>query len=283
MENRKIEQAFSEYFFNDSIEGKDITGIIDNKPQVEDNVRHNPEERLYKQTISRLTADGNIDTIEQICDILKQLLNAAWGTDWGEISPDLKKGEHKNSLKLPQITVEINTREIPPGFPLKPVLIDIFKEKVNGELTGDSFLIYRQWFACMLEFNFYAESSREVRKLQDDFESLLLVYTGYLKRKGISELIFSEEKSAKNSLNYTEQVPMKCLTYFARLERITPVRQSLLTKINTEIGITLTNEKIYDTIEKNRDIKSDTQEPAELDFEFDFFNQDTGVEIVDDI
>ena len=283
MADKNIEKAFSEYFFNNKIEEKDITGIISEKPEPKDNIRYKPEERLYKETISRLTADGNIDTIEQICNVLKELLNAAWGTDWGEISPDLKKGEHKNSLKLPQITVEINTREIPSGFPVKPVLIDIFKEKVNGELTGDSFLIYRQWFGCILEFNFYAESSREVRKLQDDFESLLMVYTGYLKRKGISELIFSEEKSAKNSLNYTEQVPMKCLTYFARLERITPVRQSLLTKINTEIGITLTNEKIYDTIEKNKDIKSDIEEPAELDFEFDFFNQDTGVEIVDDI
>jgi hypothetical protein len=60
----------------------------------------------------RHVADDNIDDVEQLADILKRICNAAWGHDWGELSPDLKKGENSDSIILPQITVDINTRDI---------------------------------------------------------------------------------------------------------------------------------------------------------------------------
>lgn len=279
-----MEKAFANYF-GTKIK-QDMTKIIAKENDITYTYKENkvnPRENVKDNSFTigelRLMADNNIDGIEQLCNILKKLLNAAWGSDWGEISPDLKKGEDSGKIVIPQITVDVNNRDIADNMPLKPVLINTVKEKVDGKYTGDSLLVYRQWFDCVIEFDFYGRTSKETRDLQYKFESLLAIYTGYLKRQGISEIIFLKEIPAKNSLNFTEQVPMKCLMYWVRFERITPIRQSLINKISADIGIkAISDESVKMVIEANQNIV-DNQEPVEL--EFDFFNQDTGVNYED--
>ena len=280
-----MEKAFANYFGTSLKEDttKLIAKQINNANACKEN-KSNPRVNVKNNYFSLGTltqmADGNIDGLDQLCDILKKLLNAAWGSNWGEISPDLKKGEDSSKIVIPQITVEINNRDVAEGMPVKPILINTIKEKINDEYTGDSLLIYRQWFDCVVEFNFYGRTSKEARELQYKFESLLSVYTGYLKRQGISEIIFLREVSARNSLNFTEQTPMKCLMYWVRFERITPVRQSLINKINSSIGVkSINDETIKTIIEANQTAINNTQKPVEpIEIEFDFFSQDTGIE-----
>ena len=134
----------------------------------------------YNPYTLRHVADDNIDDIEQLAEILKKLCNAAWGDGWGELSPDLKKGENSSDITLPQITLEINTKDISEGLGgLKPTLVDVIKElDESGEETGDAFLVYRQWFDSVVEFNIYGRTSKEARTLQKKFENLITVYTG---------------------------------------------------------------------------------------------------------
>ena len=280
-----MEKAFANYFgttvkndVSKIIAEKNDTTYTYNENQI--NPRENIENNYFSLGELSLMADDNIDGIEQLCDILKKLLNAAWGSNWGEISPDLKKGEDSSKIVTPQITVDINNRDIAEKMPLKPVLINTVKEKVNGQYTGDSLLIYRQWFDCVVEFDFYGRTAKETRQLQYKFESLLAIYTGYLKRQGVSEILFLKEVSSRNSLNFTEQVPMKCLMYWVRFERITPIRQSLINKINADIGVkAISEEKVKMVVEANQNITCNNQDPVEI--EFDFFNQDTGVDYED--
>lgn len=280
-----MEKAFANYFgttvkndVSKIIAEKNDTTYTYNENQI--NPRENIENNYFSLGELSLMADDNIDGIEQLCDILKKLLNAAWGSNWGEISPDLKKGEDSSKIVTPQITVDINNRDIAEKMPLKPVLINTVKEKVNGQYTGDSLLIYRQWFDCVVEFDFYGRTAKETRQLQYKFESLLAIYTGYLKRQGVSEILFLKEVSSRNSLNFTEQVPMKCLMYWVRFERITPIRQSLINRINADIGVkAISEEKVKMVVEANQNITSNSQDPVEI--EFDFFNQDTGVDYKD--
>lgn len=224
----------------------------------------------YSPLAVQRMADENIDGIEQLSDILKRLCNAAWGEGWGELSPDIKYGEDPSNVLLPQITVEVNTRDPAEGMSLKPVLTDIVDEvDAEGTPTGDGFLIYRQWFDCNVEFNFYGRNNKEARQLQRKFETLLSVYTGYLKRNGISEIAFGRETSPKTSLNYIENIPMRCIYYYIRLETITPIRQSLINSINIEIGAgQITSDKVKTVIEENK-MKAVT--------ELDFFDGDTGI------
>lgn len=280
-----MEKAFANYFgttvkndVSKIIAEKNDTTYTYNENQI--NPRENIENNYFSLGELSLMADDNIDGIEQLCDILKKLLNAAWGSNWGEISPDLKKGEDSSKIVTPQITVDINNRDIAKKMPLKPVLINTVKEKVNGQYTGDSLLIYRQWFDCVVEFDFYGRTAKETRQLQYKLESLLAIYTGYLKRQGVSEILFLKEVSSRNSLNFTEQVPMKCLMYWVRFERITPIRQSLINRINADIGVkAISEEKVKMVVEANQNITSNSQDPVEI--EFDFFNQDTGVDYED--
>lgn len=276
-----FEKAFFNYFGNDSTDDK-VNMITKSPTPVNDkkNIRQNIKDNKFTIGSFNLTADDNIDTVSQLAEILKQLLNAAWGTGWGEISPDLKKGEDSAKIVLPQITLDTNNREVAEKMPLKPVLMQTVKEEINGKPTGDSILIYRQWFDCVVEFDFYARTSKEARDLLARFESLISIYTGYLKRKGISEIMFLKETSARTSLNFMEQVPMKCLMYYVRFERITPIRQSLINKINASVGIEAINDdKINMVIEANQKAPTLKENPVEI--EFDFFNQDTGVEYED--
>lgn len=228
--------------------------------------------REYSMQTFRHVADDNIDDVEQLADILKRLCNAAWGQDWGELSPDLKKGENSDNIILPQITIDINTRESAENIgSFKPKLIDIVKElDSNDQETGDAFLIYRQWYDCNVEFNFYGRTNKEARQLQKRFENLLTVYTGYLKRQGISEMFFEQEVSPKSSLNYDESTPMRCIYYYIRFESIMPIRQSLINNINVEIGANQISTDKVKTLINNSSKNSD---PIELDF----FDGDNGI------
>lgn len=218
----------------------------------------------------RRMADENMDSLEQLAFLLKKLCNAAWGEGWGELSPDLKKGEDNTTLILPQITIETNLREIDDNLNgPKPKLTDVvYETDGEGNKTGDVFLIYRQWYACNVEFNFYGHTTKEARDLMHRFEKLILVYTGYLKRHGIQEIWFENESHPKCSLNYDESTFMRCIYYYIRFESIMPVRQSVVNRINTDIGVNiLDTERVKSLIENNR---------QDL-VEFEFFKGDNGI------
>ena len=284
-----FEEAFKNYFSDEPLkENSDLTGLIA-KPEdktytykSDENIRTNVDKHAFTTDVSHLTADDNVDSLEQLCNIIKPLLNAAWGTSWGEFSPDLKRGENSDRIIVPQITVDINERDCADKMPLKPVLTNTVKEIVNGVETGDSLLIYRQWFDCNIEFDFYGRTSKEVRDLQNKFEILIQVYAGYLKRHGVSEIIFLREMSARNSLNFTEQTPMRCLVFYVRFERITPVRRSLINKINTSIGAKeISNEAVNMTVERNKSITALNENSPVNDLDFIFQSGNTGVDYSD--
>ena len=229
-------------------------------------------QREYTSPWLKRVADDNIDDIEQLAEILKKLCNAAWGANWGEFSPDLKKGEDETNIVLPQITCEINTKDIAEGIGgLKPILVDVVDEvDEEGNVTGDAFLVYRQWFDTIVEFNIYGRTNKEARQLQKRFEKLVATYTGYLKRQGISEILYEREVSPKFSLNYSEKVPMRCIYYYIRFESITPIRHSLINSINAEIGAApLSADKVKTLINDS----SKNSDPIELDF----FDGDNGI------
>ena len=229
-------------------------------------------QREYTSPWLKHVADDNIDDIEQLAEILKKLCNAAWGANWGEFSPDLKKGEDETNIVLPQITCEINTKDIAEGIGgLKPILVDVVDEvDEEGNVTGDAFLVYRQWFDTIVEFNIYGRTNKEARQLQKRFEKLVATYTGYLKRQGISEILYEREVSPKFSLNYSEKVPMRCIYYYIRFESITPIRHSLINSINAEIGAApLSADKVKTLINDS----SKNSDPIELDF----FDGDNGI------
>lgn len=220
--NSPSEDSNGEYTYNQFVPKQDVT--VNTTADI-------PEtDRL------RYIAENNIDDIDQLGEMLRKILNAAWGSGWGEISPDLKKGESSDDIRLPQITYDTNNREVAEKMPIKPVLTDTISEVVNGEKTGDAFNIYRQWFDSIVEFNFWGRNNLEARTLMSNFEAIMGAYAGYLKRHGVSEIFFLKEVSSRQSIKFVEGVPMRCLMYYVRLERVQSVRLSTIQKIEIELG-----------------------------------------------
>lgn len=194
------------------------------------------DESSVKSEGARMAADENIDDIEQLGILLRRVLNAAWGDGWGILSLDYPRGEDPDKLVLPQITFDVNSREISEKTSIKPILTETISEVVAGQKTGDAFNLYRQWFDCIVEFNFWGRTNLEARKLMARFEGLIGAYSGYLKRQGISEIFFLKEINPHQSMHFLDGVPMRSLMYYIRLERISSVRLSTIKRIDLEVN-----------------------------------------------
>jgi hypothetical protein len=222
MDTNIIDQAFNNYF-----------GIKD--ATIQHNQQVINEQIPEHSSRTRMAAYGNVDNIDQLGEILRKLLNAAWGSNWGIIVPDTYKGEDAEQIFMPQINYSMNLREVSDGTSPKPQLMDTINEVVNGKNTGDAFQVYRQTFDCIVEFDFFDNTSLGCRSLMSKFESLLATYTGYLKQEGVKDIYFLKEVPANYSLNYIEGVPMKCLYFFVRLERNKSVRVSTMRQIEQRL------------------------------------------------
>lgn len=184
------------------------------------------EEEIGKSSRPRMKSSGVVDDIDKLGEILRKLLNAAWGSSWGIIFPEMSGGENFEEIITPQINYSINLREVSSGTSPKPTLIDTISEEVEGHKTGDSFKVYRQSFDCIIEFNFLCNTSKDCRKLMNDFEELMIIHSGYLKDQGVGEIFFLKEVPPKYSLSYNTNIPMKCCYYFIRIEKNRSVRVS---------------------------------------------------------
>ncbi|AGF59583.1 hypothetical protein B0P06_006035 [Clostridium saccharoperbutylacetonicum] len=206
-------------------------------------------------TSTRLSAEGNIKTIDEFGQLLSNMLNTAWGNDWGKITSDIDK----LNITMPLIIYSTNLREITTGSNIKPKQTETIKEVVDGKATGDAFIVYRQSFDCIVEFNFCCDKAKDSRDLMNRFEETMLTFTGYLKKNGVREIYFIKEVPAQNSLNYMSSIPMTCLHYFLRLERNNTVRVSTIKRIEDKIYLesTLASEKKSDVIQNNITYKGD--------------------------
>lgn len=218
-------------------------------------------------------SDAYIKNTDDLVEIIKQLCNAAWGQGWGEFTPDLKTGEDSSDIVLPQILADTNTRDISKELgALKPILMDIQPEyDGEGNPTGDSFLIYRQWFDTNIEFDIFGRNSKEARELMYKFEDLMTVYSGYLKRKGISEVFFLREITPKSSINYNKTTPMRSILYYVRFESVNPIRVSTINEINAKIGANqISSQQVTTLLQEAKENKTQT-------IELDFFDGDNGI------
>ena len=199
-------------------------------------------------SLQPMTAEGSIGTISEACDLIRTILNIAWGSNWGQLVDVTQLGDNADKIQLPIITYNTNLREVSPGTNVKPQFMQIKNEVVNGKNTGDSFKIYRQFFDCIVEFDFYDNSASSADKLLNNFEELMITYAGYLKKNGIKEIFFLKEIPAKYSLNYVFNIPMKCVLFYIQLERSHTVRASIIQKIEESINLSNDN-KVSNTNE----------------------------------
>lgn len=243
MNNIDLELAMEKYFAKKN--DKNTTKV---KEQVVIN-----EQIPEHSSLQQMTAEDNIATVDEACDLIRILLNTAWGSNWGNLADVTSRGDDADKIQVPLITYNTNLREVSPGTNVKPQQMQVKNEVVNGKNTGDSFKIHRQFFDCIVEFDFMGSSANDTNTLMERFEETMITYAGFLKRKGIKELYFLKEIPATYSLNYLRDIPMKCLLYYFQLERIHTVRVSTIRRIEETLqlknnSVSNTNETITNNI-----------------------------------
>ncbi|HBG5344416.1 TPA: hypothetical protein KQG29_004443 [Clostridioides difficile] len=185
-----------------------------------------------------LTTKEYIDNFEKMEEILGDILKVELEDNWGAISFDTIKKDGTNKIILPQINYIVKLRETSKGKSHKPMLTDVIDESnENKEKTGKVIKVYRQSFDCILEFRFLAKTQRECRKLMEDFEDIIVSYTGFLKKKGLGEIFFLKEMSTEDNIGFDKNISVKISEYFIRLEKVKTLNVNKLKSIEMKFSI----------------------------------------------
>lgn len=142
-------------------------------------------------------------------------------------------------INNPYISYKVISRK--PSNEYKPIIREEANEcdKYNQQRGGS---IYGQFFDCIVQFNIYANESILADKIMDDFEELILNYTGYLKKEGVSEIYFKEQVTDNEYNNFRETLSVRNLRYYVKIEKLRVIFNRRLDDI-----------EIYgDTVEKNK-------------------------------
>ena len=188
-----------------------------------------------------LVAHGNLD-IEGFTDELSTLLKKAWGDDWGTFQLEEPTGDEPEETKLPIITYDYNSRRRSKTHSsLDPVLFDSFTDKENSQIVK----VHRQWFDVTMSFKIFHETNREAMELMADLEAFLFTYKGHLKKLGVSELIFEEEKKPDVKTKWNKPVVQRELVYLIRIERIYEQRLNIAERIELKDTDTKTGNPMF--------------------------------------
>lgn len=184
----------------------------------------------------RLKADGCLD-FGDFTTLIKSLVQAV--TPDAQFIPAFSHGMEPSDVKTPTITYKVLVR----------VPLEVKKRVREAILDGEnSILVKAQKFKYTVEFCIWAENSIQADKTMNDFELMLETYTGELKQSGIQEILFLEQ-SEDTSGKWNFKLVNRTLVYDMTLERITPVKQSLLQMVTVR-----TNEGlIFNIVDHNEE------------------------------
>lgn len=252
-DNKNFDVSYSDYF-DEKIDDNDSNvenyneqfNVKNTKKDEKEYTYQNIEESIpiestfdYGADSHQWVAEDNIATIDHLGELIRKLLDTAWGNEWGMFGSEFKENINDNEMILPQITFDEYEREVSEKKGIKPIIQrNIIERDQEGKPTGDSFHLYKQWFDVLMEFNIYGKTKKEMRDYVNRFEMLLLVYMKHLKKKGVSEMVFLKYMSGSQSDKYNKDLDahMGSLLYLVRLERTTKVKVSTLNKLEVEVN-----------------------------------------------
>ncbi|MFE4029170.1 hypothetical protein ACFX4N_23735 [Priestia sp. YIM B13551] len=175
---------------------------------------------------NRLQSNGAMD-YEDMIKTLKYLLDAAWGSDWGSFTPDGPNINDAKNIEYPIIIhymtsmtpglIGKDTREIKPRFRQS-----VLNENSNGDMPPIT-NIYGQVFDAEVVFEIWEETNAQVDKLTKQFRQTITAFTGYLKEKGLKEILFQKMEPNLESDKIRDSYKIRKLTYLVRFEELNEV------------------------------------------------------------
>ena len=71
----------------------------------------------------------------------------------------------------------------------------------------------------------------------EDFEYIIVSYTGFLKKKGLGEIFFLKEMSTEDNIGFDKNISVKISEYFIRLEKVKTLNVNKLKSIEMKFYI----------------------------------------------
>ncbi len=186
------------------------------------------------KTDERTRANESMNT-SKFTDLLFILLKKAWGNDWGVFTDSHPTMNDPKNFKFPQIVYEL--KMLQPGSlgsnkEIKPRFRDYTNTGVNGE--KEYIREKGQTMDCTYRFYVYGNSNLEAENLTLNFLDLIGLYTGYLKSKGLKEIILSGvEKKDGNSVG--DACTVYLIQYDVQLEFFFNERVAHLEEIEVKV------------------------------------------------
>lgn len=196
---------------------------------------------LNTKTISNYTS---------LMKVLRSALIANWsGVTFTSTSPKISPTE---SVPTPIITYILESKE--PGEmknakELKPRLRGTITVEDStpdgGSTSGGAMEVWGQMFDYVIAFNIYGSSEDEADETADRFQQFMFKYTGYLKKLGVSELLFL---SMRNSPEEGTRANLACRTirYFIRLDEVVGIKVPHVEKVIIETDIYEGLERVFE-------------------------------------
>lgn len=123
---------------------------------------------------------------------------------------------------------------------LKPQLIETFRDPDDRETY--SLEVYRQPFDNMLQFDCWDVNPLAALRLAEWLEQFMRRHVGTLKRQGVSEILFWDQRDQEAREQWREGIVTQSIRYFFRTETLSVVRRSNLVYKSLHLRVVKHNE-----------------------------------------
>lgn len=163
--------------------------------------------------VEHYTSLDNIDDIDRLIELIRQLLQRAWGKDCPVLVDQYPTNTAGVDIKMPMIVYDYYDREIAENTKKYPQLMGSLNYK------GETYEVYSQWFDCVLEFFIIDVTARGAKVLAKRFEIFMQTYMQYFKYIGVSNIYFLNEPKSSPVQLANQDYQRRALKYKVKLER----------------------------------------------------------------
>jgi len=184
----------------------------------------------------RQQAEGNLD-YDGFTTLMKRLLYAAWGDEWGVFTADAPSGTESEQVDFPVITyllkflrpgqVGKSAREIK----ARQRFID-YRPDANGT-EAQAVTIYGQVMDAEVVFEIWEESNIKTEALAKKFRDFMTIYGGYFKSQGLRNIHFLMMNDQPENGRFRDIAVCRKLIYQIQFEELTEVPSDVFRIIDT--------------------------------------------------
>ncbi len=142
-------------------------------------------------------------------------------------------------IKTDKVFITYNLVSREPLREIKPMAREEIKEKcdVSGEERRGT--IYGQKYNCEVQFNIFASEYKIANEVMKIFEDMLFSFTGYMKERGISNILFKKQFTDSDFNIYRKSLSVRNLRYTIETESLIVVMSDKVDQIITSTNATL--------------------------------------------